>query len=238
MSKADYALSLALHILLLITVALLSSYTPRVSTNVEDVINISLRPFAPAPQTIQPPEQVAERPSIPQAVEADDEIAYLPEARTIKDEKEVQPKPKEEPKEEKPETYQPEAVSGPETVAGVATDSTTDVSENLAGSRFGGMAVDNASFDYPYWFDVAVMKIERNWRNPVYYSEPLECTIYFQVISSGRVIKVEIEQSSGVSAYDKACKRAVERSRPLPPLPPEYAEEILGVHLIFPYRPG
>jgi TonB family protein len=170
-------------------------------------------------------------------VEADEDIAYIQETTTVKTEKKTEPKPKpEEKKETKTESTPPPLTT--DAAAGMTTDSTTDVSENLAGSRFGGLAVDNASFNYPYWFDVAILKIERNWRNPVYSVQPLECTIYFQVISSGRVIRVEIEQSSGVPAYDRACLKAVEQSRPLPPLPPDYAEELLGVHLIFPYKPG
>ena len=68
-------------------------------------------------------------------------------------------------------------------------------------------------------------------------NQPLSCIIYFQVIRSGRIIKTEIEQSSGFDAYDRACERAVKMAEPLPPLPKEFTDEIIGIHLEFPYSP-
>ncbi len=113
------------------------------------------------------------------------------------------------------------------------------MSNNLGvGSPFGGAAVDNASFKYPYWFVQAFSKIERNWSNPVYANQPLSCIIYFQVIRSGRIIKIEIEQSSGIDTFDRACEQAMKLSEPLPPLPDDFTDEIIGIHLEFPYVPG
>jgi TonB family protein len=97
--------------------------------------------------------------------------------------------------------------------------------------------VDNASFDYPYWFTQAFYKIQSNWRNPVSADYSIVCAIYFQVLKSGRVIELRVEESSGVRAYDEACLRAVERSTPFPPLPRAFPDEIIGITLPFKYEP-
>ncbi len=106
------------------------------------------------------------------------------------------------------------------------------------GSPFAGATVDNANFEYPYWFTQAFNKISSNFRNTVLYDGTLVCVIYFQVIRSGRVIELRVEQSSGVPEFDAACLAAVERSAPFPPLPREFRDEIIGITLPIKVGPG
>ncbi|UCD95508.1 MAG: TonB family protein [Candidatus Zixiibacteriota bacterium] len=227
--KQDIVLSFLLHFLVIISLVIATPFKPHIRTDLSEVITVSL---AAMPAQIQPqaPEPVA----IPKAVVEDEPIAFVPEAKSVDKVKPVK-KPKE--KERKDDTYQPKAETGAETQPGLG-EGLKDVSGNLgAGSKFGGAAIDNAAFDYPYWFVQAFSKIERNWSNPVFANSPLTCIIYFQVIRSGRVLKVEIEESSGIDAFDRACERAVKLSQPLPPLPNEFRDEIIGIHLEFPYVP-
>jgi len=229
--RQDFLLSFLLHFLVVIFMLVSVPFKPRVKTDLGDVIRVNLAAL-PAAGPTKPQPSV-----IPTPVVADEPVAAVAELATVTEAKPV-PKPK--PKEEKPkdQAYKPKAETGDKARAG-AESGQKDVSDNLAaGSRFGGAAVDNASFDYPYWFVQAFGKIERNWSNPVYANRPLTCTVYFQVIRSGRIIKVEIETSSGIDAFDRACERAVNLSQPLPPLPDDFTEEILGIHLQFPYVPG
>ncbi len=44
---------------------------------------------------------------------------------------------------------------------------------------------------------------------------------------------VKVDSGSGVSYYDRAAARAVYAANPLPPLPPDYRNDSLGVHLKF-----
>ncbi|MDD4052280.1 MAG: energy transducer TonB [candidate division Zixibacteria bacterium] len=114
-----------------------------------------------------------------------------------------------------------------------------DVTGQLGpGSKFGTVSVDNAGFDYPYYFIQAFGKIQQNWANPVAANQPLTCVIYFQIIRTGTVLDPAIEKSSGVEAYDRACLRAVQSASPLPPLPSDFRDDIIGIHLEFPYQPG
>ena len=173
--------------------------------------------------------------SIPQAL-YEEEIATpiaTPESREepyeIEKKAEEQPKPK--PK--KDTSYKGLVQKGDKDQKGG-----TDVSDQLGpGTKFGSVAVDNASFNYPYYFVQAFGKIQRNWSNPVAANQPLSCVIYFQIIRSGTTLSHEIEKSSGVPAYDRACLRAVQAASPLPPLPTDFRDDIIGIHLEFPYEP-
>ncbi len=233
--KRDIILSVILHVAFVAVFAAATPFQDRPRINPDDVINVSLTsmPMPSAQKSAPVPEKIA----VPQAIEPEEQFTTIPDPTSVTESKPVKKKEPPKPKEEKPDTYQPEVQTGEQEQVG-AEEGTTDVSENLGiGTKFGGAAVDNASFDYPYWFIQAFSKIERNWSNPIYASQPVKCTIYFQVISSGRILKVEIEESSGIPAYDRACVRAVRNSEPLPPLPPDFADEILGIHLVFPYEP-
>ncbi|RKX28964.1 MAG: hypothetical protein DRP46_07860 [Candidatus Zixiibacteriota bacterium] len=232
--KQDLALSFLLHFTVILTLVILTPFKPQYKLDMGDVINVSLT----ALPAVQPQPEVMEPVAIPTPVTADEPVAVVTETKSITEAKPVEkpkPKPKEKPKDD---SYKPKAETGKENRAGLENGQ-KDVSENLgAGSRFGGAAIDNASFNYPYWFVQSFSKIERNWTNPVYANEPISCIIYFQVIRSGRIIKIEVERSSGIDAFDSACERAVKLSQPLPPLPNEFTDEIIGIHLEFPYSPG
>jgi TonB family protein len=229
--RQDLLYSFLLHFIVIIAMVISTPFKPKVRTNFGEVITVNLTamPMISTPQAIEPMP-------IPTPIVVDEPVTPVMEVASINKAAAIdKPKPKKK-KEDKP--YRPKAETGQTDRTG-AEEGQKDVSENLnSGSRFGGASVDNASFNYPYWFTQAFIKIERNWSNPVYANQALSCTIYFQVISSGRIIKVEIEESSGIDAYDRACERAVNLSQPLPPLPENYTDEILGIHLIFPYAPG
>jgi len=230
--RQDFLLSFLLHFVVVVAMIISAPFRPHVKTDFGDVIKVNLRsipPSAAKPSSEKisiPAPQISDRPPVPVA-----EVAAKTKAKPIN-------KPKPKPEKKKNDTYQPDAEKGKTDQTGLP-DGQKDVSENLGtGSKFGGAAIDDASFDYPYWFVQAFDKIERNWSNPIYANQPLSCIIYFQVIRSGRIIKIEIEKSSGVDAFDRACERAMNLSQPLPPLPDQFTEEIIGIHLEFPYAPG
>ncbi|RKX27418.1 MAG: hypothetical protein DRP47_06590, partial [Candidatus Zixiibacteriota bacterium] len=107
----------------------------------------------------------------------------------------------------------------------------------VSGSPFAGATIDNASFNYPYWFTQTFNKIAVNWKNPIVYDGTLICTIYFQVIKSGRIIELRIEKSSGIPEFDESCMRAVSGAAPFPPLPRQFRDEIIGLTLPFKHSP-
>lgn len=234
MKGTDLLISLILHVALVMTFLIASPFKPRVNMDLGDVMRVKLAAMPMQSET--PPRQEMKPVEIPSPVIEDEPIVPVMEVASATKAAVIEkPKPK---KKEEPEKYQPKADKSDEVREG-QEGGKKDVSENLgAGSKFAGATIDNASFTYPYWFTQAFSKIERNWSNPVYANTELQCTIYFQVIRSGRIIKTEIRESSGIPAYDNACIRAVELAQPLPPLPDSFTEEIIGISLIFPYMPG
>jgi protein TonB len=57
--------------------------------------------------------------------------------------------------------------------------------------------------------------------------------IFVRINRDGSIADVRIERSSGLPFVDRAAQRAVLASSPLPPLPADFHEGSLGVHLKF-----
>lgn len=223
--KLEIALSIALH-MVIVFFTIFSSPLSSKSRFEGEVIRVSITSPSELPVTEAPPTS-----EIPAAVEdlyEEIEISDPSTAQPI----EVKPKPKPKkptPKPKKKSPPKPKVDSKP------AADkpAESEVSGTGAGTPFRGATIDNASFDYPYWFRQAFNKISQNFRNPVASDGTLVCTIYFQVIKSGRVIELRIIESSGFPIFDDACLAAVERAAPFPPLPRNFRDEIIGISIPF-----
>lgn len=93
-------------------------------------------------------------------------------------------------------------------------------------------SIDAPYFPFSYYLNQVLSFISSNWYKPP-AEEGTFCTIYFVISKTGRIIDSKVENSSGNSAFDRAALRAVLASNPLPPLPYDYYEEKLGIHLRF-----
>ena len=104
-------------------------------------------------------------------------------------------------------------------------------SEGLSGMR------SDEQFEFPWYLNLMINKIRRNWRNPYQgEADSVLCTIYFRIQRSGQVGDARVEKSSGEASFDRAALRAVINSNPLTPLPPDFTESRLTIHLDFVYR--
>ncbi|HWR84035.1 MAG TPA: TonB family protein [Candidatus Deferrimicrobium sp.] len=216
----DVIFSLALHGVIIVATVVSSPFDVSKRSPYGEVIRVSLMSL-PSPPAKQAPEPV----TIPQIrAETPSEIPL--QAPTTAKEAKVTPKPKVK-KERTTGTTDESAASDKKQIESPATGT---------GSPFYGATIDNATFDYPYWFTQAFNKIAGNWRNPVLYEGTLVCAVYFQVIRSGKMIEIRVETSSGVPAFDQACLTAIERSTPFPPLPGEFRDEIIGITVPFKNR--
>ncbi|MFQ5499659.1 MAG: energy transducer TonB [Candidatus Zixiibacteriota bacterium] len=220
--------SAILHGVILVLALATAPFSIKSQRQYDEVIRVSLTAL-PEIQQPEPLEPVA----IPEAVA--EELAEIPiDPPTVKDK--VKLKPKEKPKPRKKKNSKKKQPT--QSKAG-KDDKQNEIQSPMTaeGAPFAGARVDNASFNYPYWFTQTFNKIQRNYRNPVAYDGTLICAIYFQVIQSGRVVEVRVDQSSGIEAFDEACELAVQRSAPFPPLPKDFRDEILGITLPFKYDP-
>ena len=232
-SSRDFVYSVILHAGLILMITMLNPFVVRSRHDLESIaVNIITLPPLGDPtlakggvKAVVPQKTVADEAAVPITTPKPKEDVKKTDKKPATD------KPKQTPK--KDTGYKGSAQKGDTSRAGG-----TEASDLVGpGSKFGTVAIDNAGFDYPYYFVQAFGKIQQNWSNPVAANQLMSCVIYFKIIRSGTVIDPQIEKSSGVAAYDRAALRAVVSSSPLPPLPADFRDDIIGIHLEFPYLP-
>jgi protein TonB len=89
-----------------------------------------------------------------------------------------------------------------------------------------------ADFHFTYYIERMLALIESRWYKP---SAPAgaRARVRFVILKSGKVEGIQLEESSGISSFDRAALRAMYAANPLPPLPPAYGKPSLTVHLSF-----
>jgi|GEM_PF-871016 len=107
-----------------------------------------------------------------------------------------------------------------------------------AGGGLPGIFVDNPDFQFAYYLVIIQNKVGSNWVPPSGTSglaekEKKRVVIGFRILRNGEIREVRVEESSGAKPLDQSALRAISRSNPLPPLPPRFLEESLGVHFSF-----
>ncbi|HOD66867.1 MAG TPA: TonB family protein [candidate division Zixibacteria bacterium] len=241
MATRDIIFSAALHTVVIVVTLVSIPLAQKRELPFADIIRVQLtapaqlpgrQPAAiPAPPVPQP--EVDANPDLPveppKPVEKEAVIDKKPEK---KPEKKPQPKPQPQPEESAPAASSA-AGESPSGAAGSGPQTNAPVGE---GSPFGGATIDNPSFTYPWWFTQAFNKIASGFHVRQAFPPDVTCVIYFEVIRSGRVIELRVDQSSGYPDFDDACMTAVSRATPFPPLPREFTDEVLGITV--PFKPS
>lgn len=89
-------------------------------------------------------------------------------------------------------------------------------------------------FTYSYYLNILLNKISQNWHNPFKNKDVvLKSIVYFEVDKNGTIINVRLEENSGNNLYNETTIRAVTLAKKLPPLPEEFSDDYLKVHLEF-----
>jgi TonB family protein len=126
----------------------------------------------------------------------------------------------------------PEAATG-----GGGSGLTIGVGGDGTGTGLGdGTGEGLADFPYAYYITRVRDKITVNWFPKAIDPGPdtvLQTVIYFRIARSGEISKIEIKQSSGMTAFDLLAQRAVTNAGPFPPLPGDYDGEYFGIYLTF-----
>jgi protein TonB len=221
----DILLSAILHTVAIAVTLFASPLNIKRPPEFADVIRVGVVSM-PAPQEVE----IAPIPDAPtpQAVQAEPEEIAL-EDPTTKPAAEIE-EPEEEPEPKEPDPPQPttaQVETGDQDQAG--TDDGNVEVDAPTGGAIAGATVGDASFAYPYWFNLAFNKINQSYRVPFAIDGTVSCMIYFEVIASGRVIELRVEQSSGLQEFDDACMATISRASPFPPLPRDFLPEIIGL---------
>ena len=227
--KKEILYSALLHLLAISAVLFAAPFSIQKRGLDFEVIKVRAVSASEADQMIT---DATEPPAIPDAV-YEEEILDIPiddPTSVDKPAKIDKPKPKPKPDKPKPEKPPTETKKPPEGGKEI------DTKNSGKGSPFGTATVDNTSFDYPYWFDLAFNKISYNWHNTIPIDGTVICVIKFEVIKSGKIISKGIESSSGFPSFDQTCLDAITRSEPFPPLPINFRDEIIAITLPFKNR--
>lgn len=89
------------------------------------------------------------------------------------------------------------------------------------------------NFPYQWYVHAVKKKLDANWNVTGGFSKRIYAQIAFTIARNGTIMVVEVEESSGNEVFDYQARRAVVASGPLPPLPKEYQEPSLRVHVRF-----
>ena len=101
------------------------------------------------------------------------------------------------------------------------------------GGGAGGATVTlDSTFCCPEWAAEVARRISANWSR--IQPEVGTTVVVFDILKDGTFTKPIVEKSSGSVMLDVASKAAFDRLK-LPPLPKEFTEERLKIHLTFPY---
>jgi len=92
-----------------------------------------------------------------------------------------------------------------------------------------------SNFPFPAYLLSAEKKLRRSWSPPPVgaVTEGPEAVVVFKIARNGKVSGVKMEKGSGNQHFDLAALRAVHEADPFPPLPREYLESTLLIHVSF-----
>lgn len=77
--------------------------------------------------------------------------------------------------------------------------------------------------------------IRSNWKFPSRIDPSAQSVVFFQIARDGGIIRLVVEKRSNDMAFDRSTYEAVRSSNPFPPLPSNFTNDRLGVHLTFTY---
>ncbi|MDH4195964.1 MAG: TonB C-terminal domain-containing protein [Candidatus Aminicenantes bacterium] len=103
------------------------------------------------------------------------------------------------------------------------------------GGGFGGSG-GLANFPFAWYVQVIMNRVSANWFTSLVdpgVAGTYQTVLYFRIHRDGSVTDLKVETSSGIASLDVSAQRAVQSSAPFPPLPGEYEDQFLGIHLIF-----
>lgn len=103
---------------------------------------------------------------------------------------------------------------------------------SLGSGASGGDSGIPSDFQFTYYIERMLALIESRWYKP--QAPPgSRARVRFTILTSGKVEAIQLEETSGLPAFDRAALRALYAANPLPPLPPAYRRPSLTIHLSF-----
>ncbi len=148
------------------------------------------------------------------------------------------PAPKLKPDEKPVDTKSRKPTTGAEVKAGDARVETGGAQVPFGGLSTGGggegARLDVQNFCCPAYIQTMVRHIKSQWKEQ--QGAAGESVVKFVIRRDGMLTNIELETSSNNPLLDLESRRAVINARQLPPLPAQFTEPTLTVHLTFEYK--
>lgn len=222
--------SLALHALAMVALLLWGDRVTTQEAHTPRVISVRL---VEAPRTATVATVEAEAPPVSEPEPA---VRKLDPVRPPK-ELPVE-KPREKPKDKpKPAATVPKPDSGTAKPTAGAPTTSPGAASSVTGPTVSGTDSD---FPFAYYLQAIESRIVANWqpRQLNFGARAIvSCSVHFVVSRGGVITHVQLVRNSGLGVYDREALRAVQSTR-LPPLPPQYRGNDLGVTFDFNLEPG
>lgn len=101
------------------------------------------------------------------------------------------------------------------------------------GDGTGGGGGGAGNFPYTWYVQSMKKKLDSNWNVTTGFQTKIYTQVAFTIRKDGTLIDIEVEESSRNEVFDRAAVRAVEYANPFPPLPSDFQESELRVHVRF-----
>jgi protein TonB len=121
----------------------------------------------------------------------------------------------------------------PSVLGGTARLFDPPATDNKNGENGSPVLADFSNFPYPWYITQVREALWNSWTAKMPSSGILRCTVKFEIQRSGAVQAVGVEKSSGNRLFDNAAETSVESAAPFPPLPDDFYEDALTVHVEF-----
>jgi len=100
----------------------------------------------------------------------------------------------------------------------------------------GTPVVTDATFPYPWYITQVREALWTNWTEKMPSRGSLRCTVTFTINRDGSIKGVSVEKPSGNRLFDNAAESSARASAPFAPLPDDFYEDRLTVHVEFKAR--
>jgi len=95
------------------------------------------------------------------------------------------------------------------------------------------LITDSANFPYPWYITQVREALWNSWTSRMPSAGSLRCTVRFSISREGDIRSVSVEKSSGNRLFDNAAESAAKAAAPFAPLPDDFFEDRLTVHVEF-----
>jgi TonB family protein len=96
-----------------------------------------------------------------------------------------------------------------------------------------GVSADFPNFPYPWYISRVRAALWNEWSSRMPHGGMMSAVVTFKIARDGAAQNITIEKSSSNKLFDYAAQVSAEEAGPFPPLPPDYRQAQLTVHVEF-----